>query len=265
MYIACNWSKALEILLEKNTIKLDYIKSGAYGNFNEDFEKMRSLRPILLHGLGYYECTGMNNIEIVDFDLANKLIKDCNSPHYGLHLTLKNSDMYEGMYEENIYERMCKNIQLFKNSISVPLLLENIPDTPEDRTIHDHYPYVKPAQIDRLLADNDVAFLLDISHAKITAQYHGLDVYDYIGQLPLEKIVEIHVNGSGYDKNGFPADIHGSMKDEDYKLLEFVLKRANPYVVSLEYIGTTGENEQTIIDSLEKQLNKLQVICNKKI
>lgn len=262
MYIGCNWSKALEILLERDAVKVDYIKSGAYGKFNEEFLKMRSLRPILLHGLGYFECTGMNNIEVVDFDLANKQIKDCNSPHYGLHLTLKNSDMHQGMTEENIYERMCENIQLFKKNLQVPLLLENIPDTPEDRVVYDHYPYMKPEQISRLLVDNDVSFLLDISHAKITAQYHGWNVYEYIGQLPLESIVEIHVNGSGYDKDGFPADTHEAMKDEDYKLLEYVLKRANPYVVSLEYVGTKNEDEETIICSLEKQLNNLQSICN---
>lgn len=261
MYLGCNWSKALEILLERDTVKIDYIKAGAYGTFNEEFIKMRSLRPILLHGLGNFECTGMNNIEIVDFYLANKLIKDCNSPHYGLHLTVKNSDIYSGMTEENIYERMCENIQMFKNNITVPLLLENIPDTPEDRIVYDHYPYFKPEQIRRVIIENDVSLLLDITHAKITAQYHGLDVYDYIGQLPLERIVEIHVNGSGYDKDGFPADTHESMKYEDFKLLEWVLNRSNPDVVSLEYAGINNESEDIIICSLEKQLNQLERIC----
>jgi uncharacterized protein len=261
MYIGCNWSKALEILIERDAVKVDYIKAGAYGAFDEEFAKMRSLRPILLHGLGNFECTGMNNIEIVDFNLANKLIEDCSSPHYGLHLTLKNSDIYPGMTEENIYEKMCENIQIFKNNISVPLLLENIPDTPEDRVVHDHYPYFKPEQINRLLVDNNVSFLLDITHAKITAQYHGLDVYDYIAQLPLDQIVEIHVNGSGYDKDGYPADTHESMKDEDYKLLEWVLNNSNPDIVSLEYVGIKTEDDETIIHSLKKQLNQLQTIC----
>lgn len=262
MYIGCNWSKSLGILIERDAVKVDYIKAGAYGTFNEQFARMRSLCPILLHGLGNFECTGMNNIEIVDFDLANKLIKDCSSPHYGLHLTVKNSDIYPGMTEENIYKKMCENIQIFKDNMSVPLLLENIPDTPEDRVVYDHYPYFKPEQINRLIIDNDVSFLLDITHAKITALYHGFDVYDYIAQLPLDRIVEIHVNGSGYDKDGFPADTHESMKNEDYKLLEWVLNHSNPNIVSLEYVGTKTEDHETIICSLQKQINQLQSICN---
>lgn len=262
MYIGCNWSNALKFLIEKDAIKIDYIKSGAWGEFNEQFSTMRSMRPILLHGLGYSEDTGMKNIEIIDFNLANTLIKNCNSPHYGFHLAIKNSDMYPGMTEDNIYEHMYKQIQILKKNIIVPLLLENIPDSPQDRVKFDHYPYIMPEQYSRLFIDNDVSFLLDLTHAKITAQYHGWNIHDYLRQLPLNRVVEIHTNGSGYDKDGFQADTHQAMGDEDYKLLEWVLNYTNPDIVTLEYNGVEKENNDTIIYSLEKQLNKIQNICN---
>src|SRR5471030_991450 len=137
MYIGCNWSKALKMLLDKDAVKIDYIKSGAFGAFNEEFKTMSSLRPILLHGLGYFENTGMKDIEIIDFNSANNLIKKCESPHYGLHLAIRNSDMYPGMTDENIYEHMSKQIQIFKKNIKVPLLLENAPDSPNDRALFD--------------------------------------------------------------------------------------------------------------------------------
>lgn len=263
MYVGCNWSKALQLLLEEDRIKMDYIKAGAYGDFNNQFSIMRSMKPILLHGLGYFEHTGMKNIEEVNFDLANKLIKKCNSPHYGIHLSIKNSDMYEYMTDEEIFIHMCKQIQIFKKNISVPLLLENTPDSPKDRIMFDHYPYVMPEQINRLFIENDVSFLLDLTHAKITAKYRGLDIKDYIRKLPMELVREIHVNGSGYDKDGFPADTHQSMEEEDFKLLEWVLKYSNPYVVTLEYNGLDTENEDIVISNLENQLNQIQNICNK--
>ena len=37
MDIGCNWSKALKILTEKDSVKIDYIKSFGYGNFDYDF------------------------------------------------------------------------------------------------------------------------------------------------------------------------------------------------------------------------------------
>ncbi|MBU3214597.1 DUF692 family protein [Clostridium estertheticum] len=119
-----------------------------------------------------------------------------------------------------------------------------------------------PEQISRLLTDNDVSFLLDLTHAKITAQYRGWNIHDYIRGLPLNRVAEIHINGSGYDKNGFPEDTHQAMKNEDYKLLEWVLNYTNPNIVSLEYNGVESENEETVTCSLEKQLNKVQNICN---
>lgn len=261
MFIGCNWSKALRELLEKEIVNVNYVKSGAYGNFNEEFPTMRSLRPVLLHGLGYNEDIGMKNIEMIDFRLVNNLMEKCNSPHYGFHLSIQNSDMYPGMTDENIFEHMSKNIKIIKEYFKVPLLLENTPDSPKDRTLFNHYPYHMPEQLNRLLNENDVSFLLDLTHAKITALYNGWNVHDYIRQLPLNRVVEIHVNGSSYDKNGFPEDVHKSMEDEDYKLLEWVLNYACPSVVTLEYNGMQGESYDMVIHSLEHQLKKLQNIC----
>lgn len=262
MYIGCNWSKALKFLIEKNSIRIDYIKSFGYGNFKEDFKMMRSMRPILVHGLGYYENTGMNGIERIDFNFANSIIRKCNSPHYGIHLAIRSEDMFTGMTEDDIYKRMSNQIQFFKKSLSVPLLLENSPDTQHDREAFDLYPYVIPEQIYKLVVENDVSFLLDITHAKITAKYRGWDVYDYIGRLPLDHVVEIHTNGSGHDKNGFPMDTHKDMEEEDYELLEWVLNRTNPKIVTLEFNEVETEDYDKVIDSLEKQLNRIYDICS---
>jgi uncharacterized protein len=262
MYIGCNWSKALNFLLEREEVKIDYIKFGAYGNFDKLFPTMRSMRPILLHGLGYLEHTGMKNIGMIDFNLANHLIAECNSPHLGIHLSIKNSDMDSGMTDDDIHRRMCKHIQIFKKDIRVPLLLENIPDSPQERAIFDHYPYIMPEQFSRLFTENEVSFLLDLTHAKITAQYHGWNVHEYIRQLPLNRVIEIHINGSGYDEEGFPADTHQAMENEDYRLLEWVLNYTNPDIVTLEYNGTKEESDDTVICSLKKQLRKIQDICN---
>lgn len=262
MKIGCNWSEALKFLLEKDTMKIDYIKYGVFKDFYEQFPIIHSMCPILLHGLGHSEHTGMKSMDMIDFNLANRLIKECNSPHYGLHLAIENSDMYPGMTDEDIHKHMSKQIQIFKKNISVPLLLENVPDSPQDRIVFDHFPYFKPEQLNKLFEENDVSFLLDLTHAKITSRYHNWNIHDYIRQLPLNRVAEIHVNGSGYDKEGFPADTHQSMENEDYELLEWVLHYSNPKIITLEYSGLETESEEIVIDSLNKQLKEIQNICN---
>lgn len=259
--IACNWSEILGGLLADGQVHIDYIKMGAYGEFEKQFTFVRSLKPILLHGLGCFEHSGMKDISVVDFKRANTLLAKCGSMHYGLHLAIKNADMTSPMSDEEIHVHMSQQIQIFKNNLSVPLLLENIPDSPQDRTVFDHYPYAEAGKIGRLLQENDVGLLLDLTHAKITALYRERNVRDYLRELPLDRVKEIHVNGSGYDEQGFPADTHQSMDIVDYELLNWVLGYSKPDVVTLEYCGLESENEETIAKSLRHQLGELNRIC----
>ena len=256
--IGCNWSKALQELILNKQVDFDYIKAaGVYDEFERNYPIMHSFKPILLHGLGCWDHSGMKSLDIVDFQRANRIITECGSPHYGLHLAIEFTDMSE----EDIFLHMSKQIQIFKKNLCVPLLLENLPDCPRDRTVFNHYPYVEPRQINRILSENDVDLLLDLTHAKITALFRGWSIYDYLRELPLHRIKEIHVNGSGYDEQDFPADTHQSMTDEDYKLLEWVLKYSNPDIVTLEYIGIATESHEVISLNLYNQLKELNFIC----
>lgn len=259
--IACNWSEILGMLLAGGEAHIDYIKMGVYGEFERQFGFVRSLKPILLHGLGCFEHSGMKDIGIVDFKRANSLLTHCGSVHYGLHLAIENADMVSPMSDEQIHALMSEQIWVFKNNLSVPLLLENIPDSPQDRTVFGHYPYAEADKIGRLLHENDVGLLLDLTHAKITALYRQWNIHDYLSGLPLDRVREIHVNGSGYDEKGFPADTHQSMDTVDYELLDWVLGYSKPDVVTLEYCGLESENEETIVRSLRHQLGELNRIC----
>ena len=261
MKIGCNWSLALADLIVNNKVNIDYIKTGLYGDNENQIERMRQFKPILLHGLGYFERSGMVDVGIVDFQKANKLLAYCDCPHYGLHLGITNDDIQSSMCDNDIHTHMSRQIQIFKKSLSVPLLLENVPDCPNDRRIFNHYPYVEPEKINKLLHDNDVGLLLDLTHAKITCQYRNWDIYDYLQSLSLDHIKEIHVNGSGYDEDGYPDDPHLAMSDEDYELLEWILGLAKPEIITLEYIGVKLESQETVIENLFYQLNKLNRIC----
>ena len=259
--IACNWSETLGALLADGQADVDYIKMGVYGEFEKQFDFVRSLRPVLLHGLGYFEHSGMRDAGIVDFQRSNRLLAECGSPHYGLHLAIQNADMASPMGDEEIHAHMSTQIQTFKRNLAVPLLLENTPDSPQDRTVFDHHPFAEAEKISRLLLEDDVGFLLDLTHAKITALYREWNIHDYLGGLPLDRIKEIHVNGSGYDEQGFPADTHQAMEAEDYELLNWVLGHSNPDFVTLEYNGIKSEEQETVRANLRRQLEELHRIC----
>lgn len=258
--IACNWSASLEALLIEEAGIIDYIKTGVYGSFEEQFATIRSYRPILLHGLGCFDHSGMKDIGAVDFERANRLIAQCGSPHYGLHLAIKNADMPSPMSDEEIHGLMSRQIKVFQHTLAVPLLLENTPDSPEDRTVFDHYPYAEAEKIRRLVVENDVGLLLDLTHASITAAFRGWDIHAFLLALPLERIREIHVNGHGTDTQGFPIDTHQAMEAEDYRLLYWVLEHSHPEFVTLEYSGVASEEPAAIAENLRRQIHTLNLI-----
>jgi hypothetical protein len=255
--IGCNWSGELYHLLETGQVNVDYIKTGAFGEYDKHFGTMRSLRPVLLHGLGHYERAGMKDIDIVDFCRANRILAECGSPHYGLHLCITNADMSSSLRDEDIFQRMSDNIRLFQKNLSVPLLIENIPETPQEKVLYDHYPYAEPEKIEQVVRQCGVDMILDVTHAKITCIYKNWDVRDYLKALPLHKVKEIHINGSGHDGGGFPDDTHNAMSGEDYALLEWVLGHAKPGIISLEYVGIPSETPEEVAENLKTQLTRL--------
>ncbi len=255
--IACNWSNALSILLAEGRVDVDYVKYGVYPDYDKQFARIRPMKPLLLHGLGCFDHAGMRNPADVDFAAANARIAACGSPHYGLHMAIQHADMDAGMTEAEVRERLLGGIQMFRSGIGVPLLVENTPDSPQDRTQFDHYPYAEPEKLAELLETADVGLLLDLTHAKITCLYRGWDIHDFLGMLPLARVREIHVNGSGVDADGAPADTHQAMAAADLALLEWTLARTRPAIVTLEYNGIAGEPESLVRENLIAQLERI--------
>jgi hypothetical protein len=103
-----------------------------------------------------------------------------------------------------------------------------------------------------VLAQTGCGFLLDIGHARVSAENLGLDARDYLQCLPLERVVQVHTSGPRR-VDGRLVDAHQPLQEEDYDLLEFTLAKTHPQVVTLEYIQEAG--------ALREQLERLRNIC----
>jgi len=132
--------------------------------------------------------------------------------------------------EAAAFEMICGTVEALKPHLAVPLLLENMPHWPTS----DPDPATTPAFIMRVLDETRCDLLLDLAHARISAENLGLDVYGYLEELPLDRVVEIHVSGPRFE-NGWWHDYHDTLQAEDYALLEWVLRRSAPRVVTLEH------------------------------
>jgi uncharacterized protein (UPF0276 family) len=130
-------------------------------------------------------------------------------------------------------------------SLDVPVLLENIEPRPFEGYIFES----QTARITRVLEETGCGLLLDLGHARISADVLGMDGKDYLAALPLHQVMQIHVSGPRM-RAGHLVDSHELLTDADYELLDFVLARTRPQVVTLEYIHERN--------ALREQLSRLR-------
>jgi uncharacterized protein (UPF0276 family) len=120
-----------------------------------------------------------------------------------------------------------------------------------------------PALLCCLVRETGVGFLLDISHARLSARQYGCSTEEYINRLPLDRLKLIHTTGIGQDPDGSWVD-HLPMDDHDYAVLSSVLHDAQmgqyplPIAVQHEYGGISGFlRRYSSIDVLEREVRSL--------
>jgi uncharacterized protein (UPF0276 family) len=126
----------------------------------------------------------------------------------------------------------------------VPLLAENMPPWKRDRPAY----VIDPAFIARVIEGVGCGLLLDLAHARVSAHRRGQPARNYISQLPLDRLTEIHISGPRPSPaNGQLVDAHEPLQEEDYTLLAWVLERAQPQAVTLEYDRDRAQLEAQLL------------------
>ena len=85
--------------------------------------------------------------------------------------------------------------------------------------------------------ENEVGLLLDLARAKVTAHGTNTELREYLSLLPLSLVRELHVVGTRSLDDGTLRDNHLEMDSDDYNILEWVLDRTSPMIITLEYGG----------------------------
>jgi uncharacterized protein (UPF0276 family) len=136
----------------------------------------------------------------------------------------------------------------------VPLLLEHLDYCPEGAYEH----VCEPAFICDVLEATGCDLLLDLAHAQVSASWLGADVEEMLEQLPLERVREVHVSSPrpSAGNSAHLDDVHETLTERDYELLRWVLGRAAPRAVVLEY-------RRDIVE-LRKQLSRLSMMIGRR-
>lgn len=140
---------------------------------------------------------------------------------------------YPGL-RQVLRDHFLKAIATVKNSINLPLVLENFP-------YYYWWQHFKTASEPEFLTEiceaGDCGFLLDIAHARCSAWHFGTDLKTYLEALPLHRLREIHLAGAQLRLGEGLRDTHTVIGEIDYRVLEYLLRRTEPQIVTIEYGG----------------------------
>src|SRR5262249_12067908 len=124
-------------------------------------------------------------------------------------------------YDQEVLDLLIPRVRFFTGTLRCPFLLEN--------NVY-YFSYSDPdfseeAFLNELCRQTKCAVLLDLHNLYTNAMNHGFDALDYLTNLDLENVREIHIAG-GVPMMGFHTDSHtGPVLDGVWRLLEHTVPR----------------------------------------
>ncbi|MBF0363029.1 MAG: DUF692 family protein [Oligoflexia bacterium] len=179
----------------------------------------------------------LNNINHLSFDLGpscKKIVfKECN---------LADGPIFS---KEQILEiGLCK-IKQIRSKYNGIIALENL-----DYHEGGAYEHIcDPDFINYFVRKLDVKLALDIGHMNVSSYVKGLGIDEYLRELPLDKLVELHVSHANKGD-----DTHGVLEESDYAIIDKIFSIKRPDFVVFEYF----KDSSIIIDEQIKIYNFLR-------
>lgn len=278
MKIACNYYRETEQLLDEKRIAIDYFKYPGLGfqmklmedpdAFERFCKRITKKRPMLLHGLypAPHDLSLASMRAGFDDTVAGRLIRITETPGLSFHPALSKTAA-ETPFRETL-DTIINNAGFLKEKYAGMRFVSI-----KNMDVISWGDLLKPEIMTQIVRESGCEFLLDISHAYCASACLNLPFYDYLTRLPLEKTVEIHINGWMEAPNDIMC--HTKINEAGYQALEFVLGHCRPEVITVEYgrsddrigagvpiLSPDCVNEQAK-QEIEEQLYRIHEICAK--
>jgi len=139
--------------------------------------------------------------------------------------------VFPPLYTEDLLQDYVQNVHALQSHLGVPVAMEPIPtylqvDLPQ---------LTEAAFLHRLCEQSGCFLLLDIPHAIISAHTYGQDAASFILELPLHRVIELHVAGLAFNADLNRPWIAPVVPDKDIlDLAEMAAARA-PYLRAITF------------------------------
>lgn len=162
----------------------------------DNLERILDRYPVVQHGVSL----AIGSPDPLDFDYLarlKKLAKRTKTPWISDHLCwgrLKGAHYHDLLplpYTKEVIEKVAERARIVQDYLEIPFALENlssyvafaIDEMPE----WDFYTAI--------VEKADIHMMLDVNNIYVSSRNHGFDPMDYIRNIPLDRVIQIHLAG----------------------------------------------------------------------
>lgn len=212
----------------------NYMRRGGY--YPEALEQLAARYPLVTHGLTL-SLGGASAPESSYLRDLRHEVERLGSPWHSDHLCFSSAgphqlhELFPLTFTQDTVRRVAERLERVQDSLGVPMAVENI--SAYARAGRAEMP--EHEFICRILDQSSAKLLLDVNNVYVNAKNFGFDARAFIGALPLDRVIEIHVAGHSARASGLLIDTHGTpVCDDVLDLLEWTVERTGPVPVLLE-------------------------------
>ncbi len=268
MQVSINYSVPAAELVDAGEIQVDVFKCPAWPHLVQALAGRTTYMHFPLM-LGRDAVMNSESNAPADFDMIADLRAKTNTPFVNAHFGTLRSDYPEIPAEsttpehiEHVLADSIRGVKALQARFgNAEVIIENVPGS-DGRLLGICQ---LPEVITRLVEETGCGFLLDVSHARLAAEHMGMDEKEYMNQLPVQHIREVHVTGidviddakvalleslgiteSFYHQYKGRRIDHLPFTDADWEMLAWVFGHIHaeawhrPEIVAFEYGGVGG-------------------------
>lgn len=211
----------------------NYMEIG--GSARERLDAAAQQWPLISHGINL-SIGSTDELNMEYLQALKKLLNDFDIAWFSDHLCFTS---FDGIYLQDLLplpfskeavSHIVERIKRVQDFVERPFLIENI-------SFYMNMPGCEIPETEfmtQILEKADCGLLLDVNNVYVNSLNHGFDPVQFVNELPLERVVQIHV--AGHKKIGeYVIDTHGAaVVDPVFDLLAHVLKKTKVNGIMLE-------------------------------
>jgi len=251
--------------LTREHIKPDFIELAPEnwmeigGYWKKQLDKVVEQYRIFSHGLSL----SIGSPDELDFDFLRRVkefLKAYNIEIYSEHLSFSkcdNAHLYDLLpipFREDAVKHVSEKVRQVQDFLGRELVLEIVSYYTPVAAEMDEASFIRA-----IAEESGCGLLLDVNNIYVNAFNHKYDAYEFIDQLPLDRVRYIHMAGHEQVAPDLIIDTHGQeIIDPVYDLFDYTLKKIDPVPVLLERDFNIPQMEE-----LMQEMNRLKKIYTK--